>query len=420
MNITIIIISLLFSAFFSGMELAFVSSNKLKIELDRKRGGRKGKRIDLFISNPGKYIATMLVGNNIALVIYGIFMAIALEPLLLNFTQSDAGILILQTLLSTIIILITAEFLPKSLFRINPNAALNFFSLPIWLFYWLFYPITVSTIWISDFLLRKTIKVDISVQKQQQVFGKIDLDDFLSQTQDDKNQQNEMQHDLKIFKNALDFSDIKLRECIVPRNEIVALDLNSPIETLKQTFVESGFSKIVIYKDSIDNIIGYVNALDLFKNPNSIKNIIAEIIIVPETMTANKLFDLFVKERKSIALVLDEYGGTSGMITIEDIMEEIFGEIEDEHDKIDLEEKQVNINEFILSGRLEIDYLNEKYDIDIPVSDEYETIAGFILNHHEKIPEENEEIIIEQFYIKIISVEKPRINRILFKVNQKK
>ena len=400
------------------MEIAFISSNKFKIELEKKQGLYSSRIISIFTKHPAQYIATMLVGNNIALVIYGIVMAIILEPAISKFTSSEITILIIQTIVATIIILITAEFLPKTLFMINPNIALNIFAVPVLFFFILFYPIVKITIILSNTLLKNFLKVKINTISQQGniAFGKVDLSNLLEENQNNKNKTSEIAHDIKIFQNALDFSKVKLRECMVPRTEITALDINDSIENLKQKFIETGFSKILIYKDSIDNIIGYVHSSELFKNPESIKSMLLELSIVPETMPANKLLTSFIDENKSIAIIVDEFGGTSGMVTIEDIIEEIFGEIEDEHDTSDLEEKQISENEFIFSGRMEIDFINEKYKLKIPESDEYETIAGFILHHHESIPNQNEYIIVNSFNFKILKLSKTRIELVLLKV----
>jgi CBS domain containing-hemolysin-like protein len=411
----IVIISLLFSAFFSGMEIAFVASNKLRIELEKKQGRFPSRIISFFSKHPGQYIATMLVGNNIALVVYGIFMAILLEPFIIRHFPSDISILIIQTILSTLVILFAAEFLPKTIFRNNPNSLLKIFTLPVLFFYGLLFPLAVFTTWLSNTMLRKIFRVDISKSGRNTVFGKVDIDNFLTESQKDQKKDEEIGHDIKIFQNALDFSSVKLKECIVPRNEIVALEVNKSVEELKQAFIETGFSKILIYLESIDNIIGYVHSLEMFNKPQTIREKLYKLPIVPETMPANKLLGLLTREHKSIALVVDEFGGTAGIVTLEDIVEEIFGEIEDEHDNIELVDKQITDNEYIFSGRLEIDYVNNKYDLSVPESDEYETIAGFILHHYPNIPKMNETIIIDPFEIKILDVSPTRIELISLK-----
>ncbi len=405
-----ILISIAFSAFFSGMEIAFVSANKLRIELDKKQGSLASRIIDIFMHNRGQYIATMLVGNNIALVIYGILMAELLEKPLQNIIgDSEMLVLLAQTVLSTLIILVTAEFLPKTLFRINPNKVLNLFSLPVLLIYYLLFPIAKLTIWISSFLLKIILGVDIKEEPEKNVFGKVDLDHIIEASQPDEETKEEIEHDIKLFQNALDFSKIKLRECVVPRTELIALEINSSIDKLKQKFIETGLSKILIYEESIDNIIGYVQSSDLFHNPKDIRSMLKSLIIAPETMPAQKLLNKFMKEQKNIALIVDEFGGTAGIVTTEDIIEEIFGEIEDEHDSTELQETQINENEYIFAGRLEIDYLNEKYQLDIPESEDYETIAGFILHHYEEIPNENDVVDIDPFQFIILKVDNPRI-----------
>ncbi len=414
-----ILLSIGFSAFFSGMEIAFVSANKLRIELDKKQGIFASRIVRIFTNNQGQYISTMLVGNNIALVIYGVVMAGVLEPAIMKYTNSGMIILLTQTIISTLIILVTAEFLPKTLFRINPNKILNFFSVPVLLIYYLLYPISKFTIWISSFLLKLVLKVDINEDKEQTAFGKVDLDNIIDVSQPEIEIKGDIEHDIKLFQNALDFSKIKLRECVVPRTELIALEIESSIDKLKQKFIESGLSKILIYKETIDNIIGYVQSPDLFHNPKDISSMIKSLIIVPETMPANKLLNTFMKKQKSIALIVDEFGGTAGIVTIEDIMEEIFGEIEDEHDSVELQETKINENEYIFSGRLEIDHINEKYAIEIPESEEYETIAGYILYHYEQIPNENDKISIKPFEFEILKVDRPRIELIKLTIRKK-
>lgn len=405
------------SAFFSGMEIAFITANKLRLEIDRSKNTISGKIISIFSHYPGNYISTMLIGNNIALVIYGIMMAKILEPSILLWTNSASLILTIQTITSTLLILVTAEFIPKTLFRINPNLALNLFAIPVMFFYILFYPITVITMLFSKNIIRKILNTKITSDHTSQVFRKIDLDHLVQEGQETQAIAQEEIHDIKIFRNALDFSKVKLRECIVPRNEIEALEQNSSIEEITQRFIETGYSRILIYKDSIDDIIGYIHSSVIFKKPQSIKSALSRIIYVPETMAAHKLLNLFTKEQKSIAVVVDEFGGTSGMVTIEDVMEEIFGEIEDEHDNIDLIEQKISDNEYLFSGRLEIDYLNDKYDFDLPESEDFETLNGFILFNHESIPKYNESIRIEPFTFKIVEVSNTRVEKIQLKLD---
>ncbi len=412
---SIIFISLIFSAFFSGMEISFLSSNRLQIELEKKQKSRNSNIISVFIKNPKKYIATMLVGNNIALVIYGVFMANILELPLSKYISSESGLLLSQTLISTLIILIIGEYIPKTIFRLNANLFLNIFAIPVYVFYFIFYPISWLTIKISNLILKKIFKTE--TQKSNLiVFGKVDIDNYLNEYNTQKSNNDSEEYELKIFQNALDFSKIKIRECIIPRTEIAAIEHSDTIENLKEKFIETGYSKILIYKNNIDNIIGYTHSSELFKKPKNIHDIIHEVLIVPETMAANKLLKSFIQEKRSVAVVVDEFGGTSGMITIEDIMEEIFGEIKDEHDTDDLEEKQITDSEFVFSGRLEIDYLNEKYNLKIPTNGEYETIAGYILYNHENIPNINEKINIDIFSIKILKATNTRIELVQLKI----
>lgn len=417
-GILIILIAILFSAFFSGMEIAFISANKLRIELDKKQDTFTSRIVSIFTANPGQYIVTMLIGNNIALVIFGIFMAILLKPILLLITESEITILLIQTILSTFVILISAEFLPKALFRLNPNGFLNLLSLPVLFFFFLFYPVSKLMILLGGALLQLFFNKENMKKPEIQVFSKWDLDSLLSESQNRVEAEEGGAHDIKIFQNALDFSNVKLRECMVPRTEIIALEENSSMEELKLGFIDNGLSKILIYRENIDNIIGYFHLKELFKNPENIKSKVIPVSIVPETMPANKLLELFVEENKSIAVVVDEFGGTSGMVTIEDILEEIFGEIEDEHDTSVLIDKQVSESEFIFSGRLEIDYLNEKYGLDIPKEEEYETLAGFILFHHESIPKPNQQIIIGAYEIKVLQVSETRLELVKFRKNR--
>ena len=411
-DLFIILAMLALSAFFSGMEIAFVAANKLRMELDKSKNTMTSRIINIFTNNPGHYISTMLVGNNIALVIYGIMMAKILKPSIEIWIESGLLVLTIQTLFSTLLILFTAEFLPKTLIRLNPNFSLNLLAVPVMFFYVIFYPITVVTMMFSKNIISRVLNTDITEEEESHAFGKIDLDHLVQEGQEGQSALDEDEHNMKLFRNALDFSNVKLRECFVPRTEIEAMEIGGEINELTQRFIETGYSRIMIYKESIDNIIGYVHSSVLFRNPQSIKAALSRVIIVPETMAAHKLLNLFTREQKSVAVVVDEFGGTSGMVTIEDIMEEIFGEIEDEHDSFDLIEEQLSDTEFIFSGRIEIDYLNEKYKLDIPESDDFETLNGFIIFNHESIPNSNEIIRIEEFRIQIIEVSNTRIDKV--------
>lgn len=400
------------------MEIAFVSANKLRLELDKKSDPFNSRILKMITSEPGNYIATMLVGNNIALVIYGIAFSGALGPVLKNYHISESMILFIQTVISSLIILGFAEFLPKTLFRIFPNTLLNVFSIPLAFFYILFYPITRFTMGISNGLLKLIFKKDVSKKTKNMVFSRIDLDEFVKETEvNGLEKKHNIEKEVKLFRNALDFSKVKLRELMVPRTEIEMLEENASINDLRQKFVETGYSKILIYNENIDNIIGYVHSSVIFQNPETLKPCIQNVLIMPETMPANKLLATFIKEHRSIAIVVDEFGGTSGMVTSEDILEEIFGEIEDEHDTRDIIEKKINENEYVFSGRAEIDDLNEKYFFDIPENEEYETLAGFILYYHESIPKINSEIKINGFLLKILKASSTKIELVKLTIN---
>jgi CBS domain containing-hemolysin-like protein len=416
-GVLIILLTIFFSAYFSGMEIAFVSSNKLRIELDRKQGIFGSGIIRTFINNPGQYIATMLIGNNIALVIYGLFFSKMLGPLLTPLLKSDLLVLIINTIISTGVILLVAEFIPKTIIIISPNFFLKALSIPTLFFYWLFYPVSKVTLAASNLFIRIFFKNKQGEKTHENIiFSKIDLDHFVTLARENKEESESNHHNIKIFQNALDFSNVKLRECMIPRTEIKAVDCNDSIDDLKKKFIETQHSRILVYQDSIDNIIGYFELKDLFKNPPDIRSSIRKLAIVPETMAANKLLKVFVEEKKNVALVVDEFGGTSGMVTIEDVLEEIVGDIEDEHDINELTEKALSKNEFVFSGRLEIDYLNEKYHLGLPEEDEFETLAGMILFFHGSIPGSNDVIRIKNFVFKVMKVTSTRLELINLKV----
>ena len=409
----IILLTIVLSAFFSGMEIAFVSANKLRLELDKKSDPFSSRILQSVTKNSGQYIATMLVGNNIALVIYGIAFAKLIEPSLLFFIESETVVMFVQTVFSTLIILVFAEFLPKALFRIFPNTLLNIFSLPLFFFYSVFYPITRFTMGITRLLLGKFLKTKLHEGEENPVFSRVELDHFIRQSESGNTiGTKNVEQSVKLFRNALDFSKLKLREIMIPRTEMEAMDINSNIEELKQKFIETGYSRILFYEGSIDNIIGYVHSSIIFNNPESIKPYLKNVLVVPESMSANKLLSTFIQEHLSISIVVDEFGGTAGMVTSEDILEEIFGEIEDEHDTSDIVEKKISENEFILSGRLEIDRLNEKYDFELPETEDFETLAGFILYNYESIPKINTIIEIQNFSFKILKVSNTKIELI--------
>lgn len=409
--LTVILICLLLSAFFSGMEIAFVASNKLRIEIDKTDKSISQTLIDLFISNSGMYITTMLVGNNVVMVVYGIFMKDYLTGYL-GFLHLSLGMKVLiETLITTLIILVFAEFLPKTLFRLRPNAFLRVFAVPVFLFYLLFFPITYFSVWFGGVLLRIVTGKKMEQKEPNKAFGKIDLNNLIEEGEV-SDEKNEEMHEIKLFRNALDFSEVKLRECIVPRTDLVALPIDANRKELTDLFVQTGLSRILIYKENIDNIIGYVHSSSLFKNPATIEQALSGVIIVPETMSASHLLNLFIKQQRSIAVVVDEFGITAGIVTIEDIMEEIFGEIEDEHDHPSLKEEVVSDHEYIFSGRLEVDYLNEKYNLNLPENEEYETLAGYVLYFNESIPAEGEKIPIDDILFEVLSVKNARIEEI--------
>jgi CBS domain containing-hemolysin-like protein len=408
---------LLLSAFFSGMEIAFVSANKLRLELESKQGKFSSKIIsDYFLQNPSRFIGTMLVGNNIMLVIYGIYFSQLLEPYILKLTDNEINILVVQTLISTIVILFAGEFIPKALFRIDPNSILSIFAIPAFLFFFLLYPFVFLTIGLAEGILKSLLRIELPEGKIN--FGKIDLDNYLREgTESHIQQEKEIEHEIQILKNALDFSEIRVRECMVPRTEIVAIDVESSIEELRNKFIETGLSKILIYKNNIDEVIGYVHSYEMFKKPQHIRAVMLPVLIFPESMFVNDALSEFIKERKSIAVVVDEFGGTSGIVTMEDIMEELFGEIDDEHDVEDLLEKQVSDNEYIFAGRLEVDYINEKYRLKLPISEDYETISGLLTTYHGSIPHKNETIWIEDKYMfKISSASDTKVDKVYLKV----
>lgn len=420
--ISSILVSMVLSAFFSGMEIAFVSSNKLKIELDKKLGLLPAKVYSFFLKHQSKFISTLLLGNNIALVVYGIFMAQLLEGFIrdaLFFIPNpgalEAFVLLIQTIVSTIIILIFAEFMPKVLFRINPNRKLEVFMVPTLL---ICAPL-FGLVWLVFLLLTYTLKIfSVNFQESEYAFGKVDLDHYVKEASSHSSEESEMENELQIFQNALDFSKIKARECMVPRNEIEALSFDDSVELLRETFVETGYSKILIYKETIDNVIGYVHSFELFKKPDAIKNILRPLAIIPETATADKVLKILIEQKKNVALVVDEYGGTSGMLTLEDIVEEIFGEIEDEHDSEEMIEEELGDQQYYFSARLEVDYINEEYNLNLPVSDDYETLAGLIIHKSEDIPEAGEVLEIGKYTIEIKKVSEHKIEEVYLRPSE--
>jgi len=418
-HLTIVIISLLFSAFFSGIEIAFVSSDKLQIELGSKQGSVSDRILSNFLKKPSWFISTTLIGNNIALVVYGIFMAYLLVPIINMMLPAGLSAdwieLLIQTILATIVVLITAEFTPKSLFLINPNKMLEAFAVLFLVIHIVLFPAVWMVVHLSKFLIVKVLKLEYS--EGEPVFGLTDLNHFIQRNLSVAGSPKEQEVDTKIFTNAIEFKAIKVRECMVPRTDLITVDIEDGIEALRQAYIDSGFSKIPVYKESIDNIIGYCNSLEMFKKPKEIESIITPIMIVPETMHASELMIQFITDHKSIALVVDEFGGTSGIVTIEDIIEEIFGDIQDEHDEDDLVEVQIDDNNFLLSARQEIDYLNEKYDWKLPEGD-YDTLGGLILTINKDIPDINQEVVVSHYRFTIVSIDDNRIDKVKLRVDE--
>ena len=413
-----VFLTLAFSALFSGLEIAFVSANRLHIELQNKQGKLVGKVLSTFIKHPSQFIGTTLLGNTVSLVLYGIFMAYLLEQPISNLLpdglDSQAGVMVVQTVISTILVLVTAEFIPKSIFMLNPNNMLSFFSLPFMLLYYIMYPLVWAVVRLSKIFIVRVLQLEYNEDKP--VFRITDLNSFIQNNLETKGDEAKAEIDTKIFDNAVEFKKIKVRECMVPRTDIVAVEVQDSIEELKEAFIESGHSKIIIYKETIDDVIGYCHHLELFKKPKTIEEILTPIIIVPESALANELLVQFIKERKSLSLVVDEFGGTSGIVSMEDIIEEIFGEIEDEYDSDDLVEQQLSENEYLLSARHEIDYLNEKYNWTLPSGD-FETLSGFILSLTENIPQKGETAVYGPFTFTIVAKQEHRIDTVKLKIN---
>ncbi|WP_298237803.1 hemolysin family protein [uncultured Algibacter sp.] len=422
-EVIVIILSLLLSAFFSGMEIAYVSSNKIHIEIEKKQEGLLAKILGKLTTKPSKFIATMLIGNNIALVIYGLFMGdllmnwfLSLLPtssVFINYMLSDLSLLS-QTIISTIIILITAEFLPKVFFQIYSNTLIKALALPAYIFYVLFTYVSDFVMWISDTVLRLFFKTE--GDQIQLAFTKVELGNYISEQMESVEEHDEVDSEIQIFQNALEFSEVKAREVMVPRTEIIAVEINESLKTLNAIFTESGRTKILVYKETIDDILGYVHSFELFKKPKTIKSAMLPVEFIPETVLIKDVLNVLTKKHKSIAVVLDEYGGTSGIMTVEDIVEELFGEIEDEHDTVDLIEEKIEDDTYNLSARLEVDYINETYKLNLPENENYETLGGLIVNHTEEIPEQNEIVIIENFQFTILEVSTTKIDLVELKI----
>ena len=430
MTLALVVIGfmLIFSAFFSGMEIAYVSANKIHIELEKKQEGFLAKVLSRITEKPSKFIATMLVGNNIALVVYGIYMGDVLMDWFQSLLPLSSEVflsrfftllltdfqLVTQTIISTGIILVVAEFLPKVFFQVYANNLVKLFALPAYLFYLLFWPISWFVIWVSDNVLRKFFKTE--GDEVQLSFSKLELGDYISEQMESVEDKENVDSEIQIFQNALEFSEVKAREVMVPRTEIMAVELRETPKNLRKIFSDTGYSKILIFRDDIDDIIGYVHSFELFKKPKTLRSILLPVEFVPETMFVHEILDLLIKKRRSIAVVLDEYGGTSGMITVEDIVEELFGEIEDEHDSVALLEERLGEEEFLFSARLEVDYVNQEYDLQLPESENYETLGGLIVHHTEEIPQKDEVVRIENFKFTVEAVSNTKIDTLHLRI----
>ena len=414
--ITGLIITMVFSAFFSGMEIAFVSSNRLLAEVAREKNGLPQKIIALFYRHPNNFVSTMLVGNNIALVIYGILFAKIFDATL--FQSLDAGSRVTaDTLLSTLVVLFTGEFLPKTIFKSNPNGMLTFFALPAFVCYVVLYPVSRFATLLSKGLLR-LVGVKMNKVEEDKEFTKVDLDYLVQTSIDNARSEDDIEEEVRIFQNALEFSETKVRDCMVPRTEIDAVEDTCDIAQLKQKFIESGHSKIVVYHEDIDHIVGYIHSSEMFRNPDDWTKHIRTMTFVPETMAASKMMQTFLAQKKSLGVVVDEFGGTSGLVALEDIVEEIFGDIEDEHDSTNYVAKQMEGGEYLLSARLEIEKVNEMFDLDLPESDDYMTVGGLILHEYQSFPKLNEVVTIGRFQFKIIKNTATKIELVRLKVDE--
>lgn len=421
MEIAIIVICLLLSAFFSGMEIAYVSSNKVFLSIEKKQNNFNSKILSKLTEKPSQLITSMLIGNNVVLVIYGIYSGDLLMNWIesLDYTFSPFVSLIIQTILSTIIILMTAEFLPKVFFQIYANSFIKLFAAPAYLFYILFYWVSKFVLWISDFILKRFFKTE--GDQIQDYFSKVELGNYINEQMNSVSEDEEIDSEIQIFQNALEFSDLKARDIMTPRTEISGVDIMDSVSELKQLFINTGYSKIIIYQNSIDDILGYVHSFELFKKPKTIKSVMIPIEFVPETILIKDLLDILTKKRKSVAVILDEYGGTSGIITVEDIIEELFGEIEDEHDlEEELIDEIIEENVYLFSGRLDVEYINQKYNINIPESDSYITLGGFIVNNTKEIPQSKEKINIDNFEITIHSASNKKIELVRLSIIDEK
>lgn len=416
----VIIICLILSAFFSGMEIAFISSNRIQLEIEKLQDGITSKVLKNITSNPSRFIASMLIGNNISLVVYGIFMGDRILQLFFKETllsgEISLRIVFYQTVISTLIILLTAEFLPKVFFQLYANFFIKIFAIPVSIFYYIFFPISQIILKFTDFILKHFFKTDSD--KENLSFSKIELGNYIDEQLESSNNQENIDSEIEIFKNALEFSDVKAREIMIPRTELVCVDKNSSIAEIKTLFIKTGLSKIPIYNISVDNIIGYVHAFEMFKDPKSLKHILLPVVFIPESMLINEILKTLTRRRKSLAVVIDEYGGTSGIITVEDIVEELFGEIEDEYDKIEHYERKINENKFEFSARLEVDYVNKNYNLSLEESEFYETLGGLIAYKIGEIPKKGNKLNIGDYIIEIKKVTLTKIDRITIEIKE--
>lgn len=420
MEIGIIIACLILSAFFSGMEIAYVSSNKIYLEIEKKQGGFLADILAKLTEKPSKFIATMLVGNNVALVVYGFFMGEMVKNWFVNQGWHFSGIIevVFQTGISTLIVLITSEFLPKVFFQIYANTIIKAFALPAYIFYKLFYYVSTFMIWISDFVLKKFFKTE--GDQVNLTFTKIDLGNYITQQMSTVENKENVDSEIQIFQNALEFSGVKARDIMTPRTELVAVDLYDSVAELRQLFIDTGYSKILVFQNTLDDIIGYVHSFELFKKPRTIKSVLIPVEFIPETMFIKDALDILTKKRKSVAVIIDEYGGTSGIITVEDIIEELFGEIEDEHDEDELLiEKQEAEDTYVFSTRLDVAYINEKYELEIPESDSYGTLGGFIVNFTKEIPQKSDIISIDNYLFEILEATNKKIEIVKMTISDK-
>lgn len=419
MEISIIILCLILSAFFSGMEIAFISSNKIYLGIEKKQDNFISLILTKLTENPSKFIASMLIGNNVALVIYGFYMGDVVLKWIMDcgFQFSPLTTILVQTLISTFIVLITAEFFPKVFFQIYANSLIKIFAVPAYLFYRLFYYISTFFIWISDLVLKKFFKTE--GDQVQLYFSKVELGNYITEQMNSVEDDEEVDSEIQIFQNALEFSGVKARDIMTPRTELVSIDLFDTVSDLKELFIETGYSKIVVSQNSLDDIVGYVHSFDLFKKPQTIKSVLMTVEFVPETILIKDALNLLIKKRKNVAVVLDEYGGTSGIITIEDIVEELFGEIEDEHDlDEELIEQELGQGKYLFSTRLDVEYLNETYKLMIPEEDSYGTLGGFIVNSTKEIPQKGDKIVIDRYHFVIEQASNNKIELVKLTVKE--